>query len=265
MFPNSVSLNSSRLKNLLLICILALGACQTDLLIPCNEVEELTGEICREFIEVNDLPVGTVEYSYDPLKRVNRKTFKNNANSTEKTLSYEYANNRVSAIIESTENASSRIAYGFDEADSLVSVAYFSAGQIDSLLFIGRMGGKRISERLEVSNDVVRFQEYRYRQSDGVLDRISFYTADSVLRFYQQYEFFQDGTERIEKRSTEHLLQQKTVIRRNSAGQTTLVEIKDPQDEPLETSTFTYDADGGIICAELVKPEENRKTTYLYY
>jgi hypothetical protein len=253
------------LKKLLIICALFLAACQTDLVIPCNHVEGLAGRVCREFVEVDESPVGTVEYEYDTLNRVRVRAFRNNDNSTQKTLTYEYAESSISAVYESVGNTERRTAFGYDTQDSLISVAYFSVGQIDSILFIDRIAGKRIAERLEVWDTLVYFQEYRYRQSDGILDRISFYASDSVLRFYHRIEFFQDGSERIEKRSKDHLLEEQTVIRRNEAGQITLIEVKNPQAEPISSTSFLYDAEGNITCSEVSQIANFRKTTYLYY
>lgn len=261
----NVFLHSSRLKNLVPVICLFLAGCQTDLLIPCSGPDSLNGEICREFVEVDDNPVGTVEYTYDALNRVQSRVFRNTGNSIQKTITYSYTQNNLASVEEEVNGLSSITAFGFNEMDSLVSVAYFFQGQIDSILFIDRLGEKREAERLEIDGVTHWTKEYRYRQSDGILDRVSFYDSTSSLLYYDRYEFFQDGSQRIEKRSADHLLVNKTVIRRNQAGNPTLVEVKDPLDIPIRTTNFVYDADGRKTSAELIVDLEVRKTTYLYY
>lgn len=261
----NVFLHSSRLKNSALIIALFLIGCQTDLLIPCDGPEILSGEICREFVEVDNNPVGTVEYSYDSVNRIRTRTFRSTDDAAEKTLTYSYSDNLLVSISEEVNGAITETAYGYNEMDSLISVAYFSEGQIDSIRFIDRIGEKRERERLEVNGAMQSSKEYRYRQSDGILDRVSFYDSANDLLFYHRFEFFQDGSERIELRTTDHILVFKTVIRRNDSGHLTLVEVKDPQDGPLRTTNFIYDAEGRIINTEFVSEAESRKTTYLYY
>lgn len=261
----NVFLHSSHLKNLVPIICLFLAGCQTDLLIPCNGPDSLNGEICREFVEVDYNPVGTVEYTYDSLNRVQSRVFRSTGNSIQKTITYNYSGSNLVSIEEEVNGLSSITAFGFNELDSLVSIEYFSGGQIDSILFIDRPGEKREAERLEVDGIIQWSKEYRYRQSDGILDRVSFYNSASSLLYYDRYEFFQDGSQRIEKRSADHVLVNKTVIRRNEAGDPTLVEVKDPLDMTIRITDLIYDADGRITSTERIENLEIRKTTYLYY
>ena len=185
--------------------LLFVSSCKTDVVVPCGANEVLAGRLCSEFRSLNGTPSGTVEYSYSDNGNTVITDFVDPNGKELKTIRYTYKDGLILTQRETEEGLEKAISFSYNDQDSISSIAYFTGVEIDSIVYCDFENGNRIKVRVQDGTQILRFEDYRY-DSDGTLNRVSYFSADSTLLRYRQFKFF--GTERIliKNRTPDHQL-----------------------------------------------------------
>ena len=249
----------NRIVFIFLITILA--ACQTDPILPCNE-EGPVGKICREYRYSNDVAIGYVEYEYENESKITANIFNQQSNIT-KTVVEQFENGKTSIIAEQYPTSDSKVqTWHYNETDSLFLIFY---GFNDSTLEIMYENGKRIREDYFHSDSLDRWVAYRYYQDDGKLYRKSFYSKSDSLLFYENYQYFSTGQNRVTYFSPNHQIIGRRVYRFSQLGLITSVEFTNAEGVIGERADYIYDAAGKLTEQTSSVLGQTSKSVYLYY
>ncbi|MDP6907987.1 MAG: hypothetical protein QF371_00705, partial [Flavobacteriales bacterium] len=178
----------------LLILVLMICSCQTDVIIPCDNEEGVSGKLCREYLYANDSPIGfkTFEHQQDTVRI---SYFFDSHSEPQKTLTEKFENGRLYLKIAQFENSETQVeTRHYNEMDSLSIILY---GANDSSVVIFYEAENRIRQEINHADTLHRYDVYRYYQDDGKLYKISTYDSADELMFYRSFEYFSTGQNRV--------------------------------------------------------------------
>lgn len=247
---------------LILLSVLLVAGCETDLLVPCEESNGPAGRVCREYRYVDDASVGYVEYEYQG-DSLCRSYFYDSQVRLKKTVTQRYENGRISSIAEQFTNGPSRVqTWHYLENDSLYRIVH---GANDSVMELTYSEGKRVGQAFFHNGELQRRTEFRYFQDDGKLYRISYYNAEDSLLSYRNHEYFSTGQQRVSYYTSTHQLVGRRVYRFSQLGLITSNEFTDAEGTVTYHATYIYDAAGKLTEAAAVELDQVSKQVYLYY
>lgn len=253
------------MRNLLFLIYLAfLSSCSTDIVAPCGTDEALYGRVCSEFKMRNNEPVGTVEYAYTDNGNSLVTDFIDPKGRIDRTIRYTFKHGAIVSERETINGSEKTKAYSYNDQDSISSVAYFTGAEIDSIAFCDFENGRRSHVRVQSGNEILRYVEYRY-DSDGLLNRCSYFTTDSVLLGYLQYEFFGNNKVRIRKRTPQHLLVHTNNLELNNLNQIEKNVRRSAIGDTVLILTNTFDLQGKLVEKTEVAGNESNSIRYYYY
>ena len=247
-----------------MVTVVFFTSCSTDVVAPCESNYALFGRICSEFKSRNNTPVGTVDYAYSENGNSLVTDFIDPNGKIERTIRYTFKNGTVVSERETINGEEKTKSYSYDDQDSISSIAYFTGAEIDSIAFCDFENGKRTQVRVQNDDDILRFTDYRY-DSDGTLNRISYYSADSNLLGYLQYEFFGNNKVRVKKRTPQHLLIHTDNLELNSSNQIEQNVRRSGVGDTILIETNTYDQLGKLVEKTRDSGFETNSIRYYYY
>jgi hypothetical protein len=238
-----------------------LSACQTDLLLPCEE-EGPVGNICREYRYSGGSAIGFVEYEYDSQASITSRIFDQQSNLT-KTIIERFENGKTTLIAEQYPDVPSKVqTWHYNEMDSLFLIYY---GFNDSTLEITFENEKRIREDYFHSDSLDRWVAYRYYEDDGKLYRKSFFSAPDSMLHYENYQYFSTGQNRISYYTPNHQLIGKRVFLFSQLGLITSIEFTNAQGAVTDRTDYIYDSAGKLSEKSRLGFNQISKSVYLYY
>ena len=256
---------SQQMRNLFfLVGLVFFTSCSTDVVAPCGTNYTLFGRICSEFKLRNEVPVGTVEYIYSENGNSLVTDFIDPNGNVERTVRYTFKDAIVVTERETINGEEKTKSYSYNDHDSISSIAYFTGAEIDSIAFCDFENGKRVQFRVQNGDEILRFDDYRY-DSDGTLNRISYFSADSSLIGYLQYEFFGNNKVRVKKRTPQHLLIHTDNIELNSLNQIEQNVRRSGVGDTILVVTNTLDQRGKLVEKTKVAGTETTSIRYYYY
>jgi hypothetical protein len=249
---------------LYLMGLIFLASCTADVVAPCGTNDELIGRICSEFKSRNDASVGTVDYAYADGGNSLTTDFIAPNGKVERTIRYTFKDGAVLTKRETIDGVEKALSYSFDDQDSISSIAYFTGVVIDSITFCDFENGKRVQIRVQAGDEILRFDDYRY-DSDGTLNRISHYSADSSLLGYLEYELFGNNKIRVKKKTPQHLLIHTDNFELNTMGKVEQKIRRSAVGDTLMVVTNTYNQLGKLVEKSRVSGIEANAIRYYYY
>ncbi|MGB0368851.1 MAG: hypothetical protein ACPGD8_05570 [Flavobacteriales bacterium] len=246
---------------LFILCALVVTACQTDPLLPCN-ADGPVGKVCREYRYANGSGVGFVEYEYEGESVITTNIFNQQSNPV-KTVVQRFENGQTTVIAEQYPDQPSNVqTWHYDEMDSLFLVYH---GFNDSTLEITYEQGRRIREDYFNTDSLDRWVAYRYYQDNGKLYRKSFHNNQNLLLYYEIYDYFSTGQDRISYFDPNNQLIGRRVFRFSQLGLVTSMQYTLANGQITEHADYIYDAAGKLTEQTLTVAQRATKSVYLYY
>ena len=244
--------------------ILFLSSCKTDVVVPCGPNEILSGRICSEFRSHNGLPSGTVDYAYSNNGLSLTTDFVDPKGRKLRSIRYTFKNGLILTERETEGGLEKAISYSYNDQDSISSIAYFTGVDIDSIAYCDFENGKRAKVRVQDGTRMIRFEDYRY-DSNGTLNRISYFSSDSTLLGYRQFQFF--GTQRIliKYRTPEHDLFYSDNLELSSHGLLSQRIRRSAALDTISIITNRYDDTGKLVEKTEESSTDITSIRYYYY
>lgn len=248
------------MKNHLLVLIVLITACTTDVPVPCGD-EGPVGTVCREYRYFNDVPKGFVTFNRmgDTLAVSN---FYNEHSGLVKTVTEQLENGQTTLIAEQFPKKPTQVqTWHYNELDSLWKIVF---GANDSVLEVLYEGGKRFREAYYHAGELNRFFDYRYYQDDGKLYRVYAYGKDSILQSYRHYEYFSTGQNRVSTFTANNALIGRRVYRSEN-GLLSSIQFTDSAGTITQRADYVYNASFNLIERTQREGNQTYKSVFLYY
>ena len=245
------------------LMIMMVAGCTSDQVVPCTG-DGPFGRTCSEFRTQDGEPIGTVEYRYSNNGNTLVTDYVTPSGSIARTVSFNLKGEQVLNEREIIEGQEKVIAYSYNDIDSVSSIAYFTDQEIDSIAYCEFAGARRVKVRVQDGDEILRWEDYRY-DSEGYLNRISYFGGDSTLIRYRQFEFFSNGKMKVIERTAQHvalhtdnieldILNRPLKSIRRSAGGDTLFSVH-----------FAYGQLGKLVEKTEATPDPTSSIQYYYY
>ncbi len=246
----------------ILYALIFFSSCSTDVIIPCDETDEHSGNLCREYRYYNSSSVGYVEFEYKGDTAI-VSYFYNQNNSLEQTTTEKLVDGRTSIITKQFPNAPSLIqSWHYNDMDSLAMIVY---GGNDSLVEITFENGKRKNEFYYHNSILNRYNVYQYYQDDGKLLQISVFNAEDSLISYRKFEHFSTGQIRTTFYTSEQELIGRLVRSYSAQGLIIFSEFTAESGQVTEREDYSYDGAGKLTEQSGFIGNHSSKSVYLYY
>lgn len=249
------------LRLFIFILFVMVASCTTDPLVPC-EGDGPFGEICREYRYIDGAAIGFVEYEHQADSVLIRRYYSQDS-EIQKTLTERYENGRLQVVAAQFPNMETRVeSWNYNTLDSLYSIVY---GGNDSALVYVYKEGKRDTVKAIHSEELNRYDTYRYYQDDGKLYRLSSYNAQDTLQSYRVYNYFSTGQTRVSFYTSSHQLIGRRVFNFSQLGLITSVEYTDTTGTVTQRSEYIYDGAGKLTEFSETRLGMLEKSLFYYY
>jgi len=203
------------LRTILYLNAVLFVGCTSDVLVPCENSNGLSGSLCREYVFEDEQGQGFIEWTYSS-DTITVATFFDASSIEQKSVERRYENRMLHVIVESYLNGETNVrSLHYNDMDSLSAIVY---GANDSSLQVTYENGKRLHEMHVTDGQMIGYSVYRYYQDDGRLYRISTYNSTDSLLSYRQFDYFDTGQQRTSFFTSNHQLQGRRVFRFSQLG-----------------------------------------------
>jgi len=246
----------------LLILVIMICSCQTDVTIPCDDEGGESGKLCREYLYTNDVPVGFKTFEHQ-LDTVLVSYFFDNNSEQQKSLTEKFEDGRLYLKVAQFENSDTQVeTRHYNEMDSLTDILY---GANDSATMIFYEGANRTRQEFSHADSLNRYEIYRYYQDDGRLYKISTFDASDQMMFYRSFEYFSTGQNRIAYYTPEHRLIGRELVSFSQLGLITSTEFTDSTGTVIGRENYIYNAAGKLTEQSRFGNDQTSRSVFLYY